>query len=777
MERIIAELENTNRKFYVKVVLTTLVYVTVYGIVWYYYEAYFSFALALTTTWTMTPLILYLDRKGAHKFSRLLFIFACMLYILTAPLGIRDHIDIAYYFLASVMLPALLFEPKEKGYIILGILICFSGWVYFSWGPLPDIPKQWMPVSLPVSDLRRVNFIGAFLILGIFTKFFVERYFASINELNQFFDVVLDLLCIAGPEGKFKKINPAFSDLLGYSEKELKSKPFIEFVHPDDVDKTIAIFDKIKAGEPTFKFENRYRRRDGSYLIMSWSAASDPLTKNVYASARDITVVRQHELELRQVFDAIERSSLVATANIEGRITSVNENFCRVSGFSRAELLGQDHKIIKSGIHSKEFIQNLWDTILSGRVWYGEIQNKTKEGLPFFVQTVISPMSDIMGRVQKFLSIQFDMTKQKESEQLLEEAQSVAKIGSWSFDAKAQNIFWSKKIYDFFPRSLDMGPPNLAELEAYIHPDDQILWRTTVGDALQNGNSYKFRFRTIFPDGKILWLEAIGRSRFDSSGKLIGLTGTCQDISDIVVAEEQVKIERAKAMQSSKLASLGEMSAGIAHEINNPLAIITGAVWRMDQFAKDPEKLKARVETIEKAAERIEKIVKGLRKFSRSYEKSEYKDCSLSAIVNEALILTEAKSIRHSTQVIVDIKAEGAIWCDEIEIEQVLINLINNGIDAAKDQAEKWVRVELTENDTSVNLRVSDSGKGIPNEVQKKLFQPFFTTKAVGEGTGLGLSIVKGILDEHDATIEVLPDLPYTCFEVKFTKKRRIHAA
>lgn len=776
MERIIADLDNANRRFYVKVVLTTFIYVIIYGAVWYFYEAYFSAALALSSTLIMTPFVLYLDKLGYSVVSRMIFILVCVFYILTAPLGIRLHIDIAYYILAAALLPALLFDPRQGTYIVGGIVICFGGWAYLTWGPMPDIPAEWMPPSLPLQQIKIANFIGAFIISAILIKLFVERFFASIMELNKFFDVVLDLLCIASPEGKFQKINPAFSQLLGYTEKELKTRPFIEFVHPEDVDKTIKIFERIKAGEQTVTFENRYRCKDGTYLILSWSAAADPLTENVYAAAKDITNIRQREMELRQVFEAIERSSLVAITDKEGRIVSVNDNFCRTSGYTSQELVGQDHKILKSGTHSREFIKQLWDTILSGKVWFGEIQNRTKEGKPFFVQTVISPLTDILGNVQRFLSIQFDVTKQKESERLLDEAQAVAKIGSWSYDTKNNKIFWSKQVYELFPRNPALGPPLLEELSSYILPEDQILWKTTIENALHSGQSYKVRFRSILPHGNTLWLEAIGRSRFDKDGKLIGLSGTCQDVSDIVIAEEQVKFERTKAMHSSKLASLGEMSAGIAHEINNPLAIIIGAIWRMDQIAKEPEKLKARVEIIEKAAERIEKIVKGLRKFSRSSEKPEYKECTLSSIVREALILTEAKAIRHATQIIVDIKPDGTIWCDEIEIEQVLINLINNGIDAASEQDEKWVRVELTDNSKSVILRVSDSGKGIPSDIQKKLFQPFFTTKAVGEGTGLGLSIVKGILDEHKATIEVMT-APYTCFEVQFSKMRSIHAA
>ena len=110
------------------------------------------------------------------------------------------------------------------------------------------------------------------------------------------------------------------------------------------------------------------------------------------------------------------------------------------------------------------------------------------------------------------------------------------------------------------------------------------------------------------------------------------------------------------------------------------------------------------------------------------------------------------------------------VFCDEVEIEQVFINLLNNAIDAVKDRPEKWVKISVFEDGNYVVIRTTDSGPGIPGNVRDKLFEPFFTTKSTGEGTGLGLSITKGILDEHNATITVVDESPNTCFEIKFPK-------
>ena len=157
----------------------------------------------------------------------------------------------------------------------------------------------------------------------------------------------------------------------------------------------------------------------------------------------------------------------------------------------------------------------------------------------------------------------------------LEEAQRIAKIGSWSFEVASQKIAWTKQMYHLFPESEASGPPGYERHYQTIHPEDQAHWRRTVDKCLEDGRPYQMRFRSVMATDNHLWIEAVGFASLDSNGKVTALGGTCQDITARVQAQELIELERAKSMQSSKLASLGEMSAGMAHEINNPLAIIS----------------------------------------------------------------------------------------------------------------------------------------------------------------------------------------------------------
>ena len=252
-----------------------------------------------------------------------------------------------------------------------------------------------------------------------------------------------------------------------------------------------------------------------------------------------------------------------------------------------------------------------------------------------------------------------------------------------------------------------------------------------------------------------------GLEDFTGEGEII-------DLKDSFMAQyKKLEIERSKSIHIGRLASLGEMSAGIAHEINNPLAIITGSADLLSKFSDNPEKLASKVALIKKSCDRISRIVRGLKKFSHSGDKGNIQNHGLCNILREAIIITEAKSKRHSVPIALDLKSYPVVSCDDVEMEQVLVNLIVNAIDAVKTRPEKWIKVTLFNEDQSVVLRVTDSGPGIPENVRNKIFQPFFTTKKIGEGTGLGLSITKGILDEHKATITVVADSPNTCFEIR----------
>lgn len=227
-----------------------------------------------------------------------------------------------------------------------------------------------------------------------------------------------------------------------------------------------------------------------------------------------------------------------------------------------------------------------------------------------------------------------------------------------------------------------------------------------------------------------------------------------ENLEKIVIERtDELKNQIVKNTNASRLVAVGEVASGIAHEINNPLTVINGQISRIKKqiIAKQSEEeLLSSVEKIQKMSDRIVKIIKGLKLISRDGHADPLEEFSISELVEEVKLLTEMKikSMNIDFQVIINHDISNAIG-REVQISQVIVNLINNAVDAITNLDEKWITIEVNDFGEKIQFSITDSGKGIPLEVREKIMQPFFTTKEVGKGTGLGLSISKGIIIEH----------------------------
>ena len=254
-----------------------------------------------------------------------------------------------------------------------------------------------------------------------------------------------------------------------------------------------------------------------------------------------------------------------------------------------------------------------------------------------------------------------------------------------------------------------------------------------------------------------------------------------QRTSELNEIHDQLDLERIKTVESSRLASLGEMAGGIAHEINNPLAIIMlrasqarRILSRAEFSSSDKETSIKFMETIESVTQRISNIILGLKTFSRNADNDPFSRVSANQIVNDALILIGEK-IKNSG---IDLRLKSPneamqIECRPSQIVQVLTNLLSNASHAISSSKDKWIEVELLDRPTGIMLSVTDSGTGIPDHIRAKLFQPFFTTKELGQGTGLGLSISRGLIEAHGGTLQLDSDNVHTKFVIELNHRQQ----
>ncbi|MBD2384328.1 PAS domain S-box protein [Cylindrospermum sp. FACHB-282] len=250
-----------------------------------------------------------------------------------------------------------------------------------------------------------------------------SKYELAEENYSRFFSLSIDLLCIAGFDGYFKTVNPSWTKTLGWSTHKLLANTFIDFVHPEDRENTIFHTKSLTEGMDSINFENRYLCQDGSYKWLSWNATAYIEEQLIYAVAHDITPQKENEIalqknikELEALKFALDAHSLVAVTDVEGIITYANEQFCKISKYSKEELIGQDHRIIKSGYHSKEFFKDLWRTIAQGKLWKGEMKNKAKDGTFYWVDTLIVPVLNPDGKPHQYIAIRSDITDRKLSE-------------------------------------------------------------------------------------------------------------------------------------------------------------------------------------------------------------------------------------------------------------------------------------------------------------------------------------------------------------------------
>lgn len=256
-----------------------------------------------------------------------------------------------------------------------------------------------------------------------------------------------------------------------------------------------------------------------------------------------------------------------------------------------------------------------------------------------------------------------------------------------------------------------------------------------------------------------------------SSGKCIGIG---QDITKQKKIEQLLNEQQAKMVNAAKLSSLGEMAAGVAHEINNPLTIIMGSAQILKTFSAqkevDPSSLKEISENIQSTIYRIAKIINGLKNFARDGEKEPFAKANLHQLIQETLGFCEAR-FRNNGVTLEYIPVEDlVIDCRHIQVSQVILNLLNNAFDAVQPNLNKWVRMKIGQTKDSAIITIQDSGPGIPKNIQEKIMQPFFTTKIVGKGTGLGLSLSKGLIEAHGGTLVLDTTAKNTTFIVTLPK-------
>jgi PAS domain S-box-containing protein len=345
----------------------------------------------------------------------------------------------------------------------------------------------------------------------------------------------------------------------------------------------------------------------------------------------------------------------------------------------------------------------------------------------------------------------------RESEERMRVAAEAVNLGIWEWDLHKDEIWATnaRRALLGWPAS---GKITLEDFISRVHPDDRNRVREAVDDAIHNGQDYDSEYRLVLSDGSVRWLATRGSVHLDGQGKPSRLLGISIDITERKQAELEAKQRRDELSHLSRVALIGEMSASIAHELNQPLAGIVsnaGAGQRfIDRGNVDLQEIRDLLADIGADARRASNVVRGIRGMIKKEQTARHR-INLNDVVTNVAQMVRADALLHASELKTSLEANlPIVEADPVQIQQVLINLVVNAFDAMRETPESKRKVEITtqqSGDGAVRVSVRDYGIGISEETRNRLFEQFFTTKP--DGLGMGLPIVRSIVESHAGTI------------------------
>jgi PAS domain S-box-containing protein len=511
----------------------------------------------------------------------------------------------------------------------------------------------------------------------------------ALAEHERFFAMTPELLCVVDFDGVFRRVNPAFRDTLGYAAEELVATPLRRLVHPDDLAATLTALDEVMRGQVA-SVESRGRCKDGAYRWLYWTAAAEPARRLTYAAGREITRRKQAE-EAQRLLD---RTTELLSASLDYRATLhtlANLLVDHLADYCLIDLIGEDGAL-------RGLVAAHADPARAREIEEYRARHPIHLDGPHAVAVALRSgrpalLPELTDAVQRGFGLSDE--HRRRAAELGMRSSLVAPLAARGHPLGVVQCIMAESGRRY-------GPDDLALLA-------EVARRASV--AIDNAQLY----------------AAEQRARAAAETALTALRSS-----------------QAQLVQAGKLAAVGALAAGVAHELSQPLMVIRGQAQLMLQDEVDPRQRRVKLEQIERQTAKMAAIIDHLRDFGRTPLEDGARPVNLNAVVQDALLLVGAQLDERAISLRLELAEPPPIALAEAnQIEQIVLNLLVNARDALAGGGEVVIATRLEED--GCRLTIQDDGPGIPGAVLSRLFEPFFTTKPVGQGTGLGLPISRQI--------------------------------
>ncbi len=573
------------------------------------------------------------------------------------------------------------------------------------------------------------------------------------TEINNFFQLSLELMCVANLDGYFKRINPSFERILGYKTQELLAQPFINFVHPDDVEATTQAVQQLAAGKELAGFENRYRCQDGSYRWLKWMAAA--YQGAIYGTAYDLTEEKlTQELQNRQLAAIEAATNGIAILN-EDKFIYLNQAHLEMFGYNQAEeLLGQSWRVLYQPEQVAQLKQEIFPILRHKGRWNGLVKAKHRDGHLFNQELTLtfSSTGDLICVCQDIsdrLKVQHSLIESEKKYRYLYENTPVM---LHSIDSQGRIISVSKYWLEKMGYSAEevIGKQSTE----FLTPESQQHAQDILPEFFRTGSCYNVFYQWVCKDGAIIdgLLSAISER---SEGKIVRSLAVVVDITEQRQKEKLEEANRAK----------DRFIAHMSHELRTPLNSVLGFSNILKQDSSlNQEQLKT-IDLINQSGRHLLTLINDILDLSKlTADKLELRYCDFNLIhllqntVTIFQIRAQEKGLNFVTQIPLDLPA--VLNADETRIRQVLLNLLSNAVKFTSSGTVTFSVSCLNLNPNSkiktIRFQVEDTGRGISPDQYDLVFAPFGQVDQSSndsEGTGLGLAICQNILSLMDSKL------------------------